>query len=92
MALTKAELVEHVAHETGLTKNMASRCLGAIGAITAATLLKGGEVALPGIGKLSVVQKAERQGRNPRTGMTATIPAKKAVKFKAASVLKDAIN
>lgn len=90
--MTKAELVENIAHETGMSKAMAGKCLDAIGSITATKLAAGGEISLPGIGKLSAVQKAERQGRNPRTGVTATIPAKKAVKFKAASVLKDAIN
>lgn len=90
--MTKAELVNALAEKTGITKTMAGNCLYAIGSITAATLLKGGDLTLPGIGKLEAVQKAERQGRNPRTGETKTIPAKKAVKFKAASVLKDAIN
>lgn len=90
--MTKAELIENIAHETGLTKTMAGKCLDVIGSITMSTLRKGGEVTLPGIGKLAAVQKAERQGRNPRTGETKTIPAKKAVKFKAASILKDAIN
>lgn len=89
--MTKAELVEHIAHETGLTKTMAVRVLDALGSITASKLAAGAEVTLPNIGKLVAVHKAERMGRNPRNGVVAKIPAKTAVKFKAASVLKDAI-
>lgn len=90
--MTKAELAEHIAHETGLTKTMAIRCLDAIGSITASKLAAGSEVTLPNIGKLVLVHKAERMGRNPRNGVVAKIPAKNAVKFKAASTLKSAVN
>lgn len=90
--MTKAELAEHIAHETGLTKTMAGRCMDAIGSITATKLAAGAEVTLPGIGKLVAVHKAERMGRNPRNGAAAKIPAKTAVKFKASATLKSAVN
>lgn len=89
--MTKAELVAALAQNMGTTKADADRCLNAIGEVVTSAIKGGDEVTLPGIGKLAAVQKAERQGRNPRTGVTKTIPAKKAVKFKAASVLKAAI-
>lgn len=91
MALTKSELVNALAKQTGTTKADAARCLDAIGDIITTALSNGDEVTLPNIGKLAVVQKAERQGRNPRTGETKTIPAQKALKFKVASALKTAI-
>jgi DNA-binding protein HU-beta len=89
--MTKSELVRAIAEKSGTTMADANRVLEALGSVAATTLSGGGEVTLPSIGKLAAVQKAERQGRNPRTGETKTIPAKKAVKFKAASTLKAAI-
>jgi DNA-binding protein HU-beta len=89
--MTKAELVRAIAEKSGTTMTDAIRVLDALGAVAATTLSSGGEVTLPGIGKLASVQKAERQGRNPRTGEMKTIPAKKAVKFKAAAALKAVI-
>ena len=55
-------------------------------------LENGEEVKLPGIGKLYVVQKEARKGRNPRTGEEIDIDAKNVVRFKASSVLKNTIN
>ncbi|MGH1460976.1 MAG: HU family DNA-binding protein [Neptuniibacter sp.] len=55
-------------------------------------LCNGREVVLPGIGKLSKGQRAERKGRNPQTGEEITIPAANTVKFKPLKALKDAIN
>lgn len=55
-------------------------------------LKRGEEVAIPGIGTLSVIDKAERPGRNPFTGEAITIPAKKAPKFVPAGALKAAVN
>ena len=55
-------------------------------------LAQGQEVTLPGIGKLSVTERAARSGRNPQTGEELEIPASRAPKFKAAKALKDAIN
>ena len=55
-------------------------------------LASGGEITLPGIGKLSVTQRAARVGRNPATGEALKIAAKKVVKFGVAKGLKDAIN
>ena len=89
--MTKAEFIKAIAEKTGVTATTAARCLDAIGSITATALSGGDDVTLPGIGKLVLVHKAERQGRNPRTGETKTIPAKKAVKFKAAASFKAVI-
>lgn len=56
------------------------------------TLSAGGELTIPGIGKLSTGERAERKGRNPKTGEEITISAAKVAKFKPSKVLKDALN
>ena len=60
-------------------------------AITKA-LVKGDRVPLVGFGTFAVSKRAAREGRNPRTGETVKIAARKAVTFKAGSALKDAVN
>lgn len=55
-------------------------------------LAAGGEVTLPGIGKLSVKHKEARTGRNPSSGEAIEIAAKNAPHFSAAKALKDAVN
>jgi DNA-binding protein HU-beta len=54
-------------------------------------LQQGGEVTLPGLGKLKTKQSAARTGRNPHSGEEINIPAKTGVKFVAAKALKDAV-
>ena len=60
-------------------------------AITGA-LAKGDKVPLVGFGTFGVSKRAAREGRNPRTGATVKIAARKAVTFKAGTALKDAVN
>ncbi len=54
-------------------------------------LVDGDKVAITGFGTFEVVERAERQGRNPATGETITIVASKSPKFKAGKALKDAV-
>ena len=56
------------------------------------TLASGEKVAIAGFGSFDVVERAERQGRNPKTGETITIPASKSPKFKAGKAFKDVVN
>ena len=63
----------------------------ALGDVAAAELLGGGEIPLPGLGKLKSKDIAARHGRNPRTGETLDIPAHKAVTFTACKDLKEAM-
>ena len=55
-------------------------------------LVKGEKVQLIGFGTFEVTERAAREGRNPRTNETITIPAAKAPRFKAGKMLKDMIN
>ena len=86
-ALTKAELIGHLAKKAGTTKADAARILNALTSHIHATLKKGGEVKIAGVGKFSVSKRAARKGRNPATGAAIRIKARKVPKFKAAKGL-----
>ena len=68
------------------------KALDALAVVLKKQLLDGEALLIPGIGTFSVIQKAARLGRNPKTGETVEIPAKKSVKFKATKTLADAVN
>jgi DNA-binding protein HU-beta len=88
--MTKAELVSKMAELAGVTKMQAERGLDAlIQAITEA-VEKGEAIKLVGFGSFEVVRRAERKGRNPRTGEPLKISEKKVVKFRAGKILNDA--
>lgn len=85
--MNKAQLIDAIAAQAGLTKAGAKKALNAtIGAVSGA-LKKGDRVALVGFGSFSVSQRSARTGRNPQTGKEIKIPAKKVVKFKAGADL-----
>lgn len=90
--MNKADLVAKVAELTGMTKADADKVVDAtFDGIT--TALKGGDdVRLVGFGSFSVSQRAESQGRNPRTGEAITIKASKTPKFSAGKGLKELVN
>jgi DNA-binding protein HU-beta len=87
--MTKTETVTALAEKTGLSKSQVSGVLDEL-ATLAYREAKGGFV-VPGIGKLVLVQRSARVGRNPATGATIQIPAKTVVKFRVAKVCKDAV-
>lgn len=75
--MTRSELVKTFQEATQLPTNQAQEYLERFGDIAAAELLGGGEIPLPGVGKLVIKKRAARKGRNPRTGETVDIPAKR---------------
>ncbi|VAV83170.1 Putative DNA-binding protein HU-beta (ACLAME 290) [hydrothermal vent metagenome] len=87
--MTKSEVIEHLAKKTGLTKKDVNTVLGEF-TLLAYKQAKN-DFTIPGIGKLSVVRRKARKGRNPQTGEDIKIPAKNAVKFKVAKACKDAV-
>lgn len=92
--MNQAELIDAIAGtapNNNTSKTNVKAVLEALAEVTKAELLHGGEVTLPGIGKLSVNTRAARKGRNPATGDEIDIPAKNVPKFSAAKVLKDAV-
>lgn len=89
--MTKPELIDAIAKESGLKKSDAEKAL--YGFITAveSELKKGGVVRLVGFGTFSVAKRAARTGRNPQTGKEIKIKASKAPKFKAGQAFKSAV-
>ncbi len=90
--MNKAELIETVAAEAGLTKSDAAGAVDAVFSTITQALAGGNAVTLVGFGTFAVTDRAARTGRNPRTGEAITIPASKNPKFKAGKALKDALN
>jgi len=93
--MNQKELIDAIAAHhanTGVSKTAIKFVLEAVGDIAQAEMQQGGEVILPGIGKLSVKQSPARIGRNPATGVEMQIPAKNKPHFGAAKALKDAAN
>ncbi len=89
--MNKAQLIDAMAQEAGLTKAEAKRALDAFIDTTTGALKKGDRVALVGFGSFSVSQRNARTGRNPRTGKEIKIAAKNVVKFKPGSELAGSI-
>ena len=90
--MTKQELAQKVASDTGLSGSDAKGAVDAAFDAIAGELAGGGEVAVAGFGKFSVSERSAREGRNPATGETIQIAASKAAKFSAASALKKQLN
>ena len=89
--MNKTELVAAMADAAGLSKKDAEKALKAFTDVVAEELKKDGKVQLVGFGTFEVSKRAAREGRNPQTGKTMSIPASKAPKFKAGKDLKDSI-
>jgi len=89
--MTKAQIVSHIAQECGIQKKDAVAALEGLVALAVSQTKKVGVFVLPGIGKLVLVQRKARMGRNPATGEPIKIPAKKVVKMRIAKACKDAI-
>ncbi|MGO8677533.1 MAG: HU family DNA-binding protein [Limisphaerales bacterium] len=88
-ALTKSQIAASVAETVGITKKQATETLEALAALA----YKGArnKFTIPGLGKLVLVNRKARMGRNPATGETIKIAAKRVVKFRVAKAAKDAI-
>jgi DNA-binding protein HU-beta len=87
--MTKSQLVAKLAEQASLTKKAAADILDFIAQVAYKEAKN--SFTLPGLGKLVLVQRKARMGRNPATGETIKIKAKKVVKFRVAKAAKDAI-
>lgn len=90
--MSKTDLVNFIAEETGLTKADSSRALEAVMNGIIKGLKEEEKVALTGFCTFAACHKEQKEGRNPRTGEKVVIPARVAVTIKAGSKLKDALN
>ena len=90
--MTKAELIEQMAKDAGISKAAATTALNSmIDGITKALKKKDSKVTLVGFGTFSKIRRKARKGRNPQTGDTIKIKASNTVKFKPGKKLKDAV-
>ncbi len=90
--MSKQDLVNYIAEETGLTKADATRALDAMMKGVTEGLKKEGKVTLTGFVTFTAKQKPAKTGRNPKTGEAVKIPARVAATIKAGSKLKEALN
>lgn len=90
--MTKQELIDAISAEQGISKADVGRVFDALPSAISTALQRGQEVTLRGLGTFSREDRAARSGRNPRTGEAIEIAARKAVKFKAAKALNEAVN
>jgi DNA-binding protein HU-beta len=89
--MTKAQIVSHFAAKFELSKKTSSAILDEVAALAVLEAKKTGSFTLPGIGKLVLVKRKARMGRNPATGEAIKIPAKTVVKMRVAKAAKEAI-
>jgi DNA-binding protein HU-beta len=90
--MTKADLVETMAKDAGISKVAAAAALNSFtDGVTKALKKKDGKVTLVGFGTFSKVRRKARKGRNPQTGETIKIKATNVVKFKPGKALKEAV-
>lgn len=89
MSMTKSELLTYMAKKSGLSKKAAGEFIQELVFLSYKEAKKA--FVFPGLGKLVLVDRKARLGRNPKTGETIQIPAKKVVKFRIAKQAKDAI-
>ena len=87
--LTKSQIAASLADTVGITKKQAVLALESLVALACKNAKN--SFTLPGLGKLVLVNRKARMGRNPATGATIKIPAKRVVKFRVAKAAKDAI-
>lgn len=91
-AITKADLLDRVAGNSGVTKADTERVLDSFFDAVVSAAKSGEEVAWPGFGKFGASHRAARTGRNPQTGATIKIAASNGLKFSPSSTLKTALN
>ena len=89
--MTKADLVEKMAEDAEISKAAAGKALDSLIDAVVKTVKKGNKVALVGFGSFSVSKRKARTGRNPQTGATIKIAARKVPKFSAGKAFKEAV-
>jgi DNA-binding protein HU-beta len=89
--LTKSQIVSYVAKKFDLSKKTGGAIIDELAALAVSETKKAGAFTFPGIGKLVLVKRKARMGRNPATGEPINIPAKTVVKMRVAKACKDAI-
>ena len=92
MTVTRAELTEAVYQEVGLSRNQSAQLVKSVLEEISSTLAKGDSFKVSSFGTFSVRDKAERIGRNPKTGEEIPISPRRVLVFRASRALKDRVN
>jgi integration host factor subunit alpha len=92
MALTKADIVERIYMEMGYPKAKSFQVIEALIESLKTSLAAGDDVMISGFGKFCVKEKHARRGRNPATGESAILPARRVVTFKCSGCLRQRVN
>lgn len=87
--MKKGDIIAHLSKKLDQPKKLSEQFLDELVSLTYKEAKKG--FVIPGLGKFSVTQRSKRTGRNPQTGATIIIPAKKVVKFKVGKQVQDAV-
>jgi integration host factor subunit alpha len=90
--MTKIDIVEKIHTKIGFSKKESSDLLESLLSIMKETLESGEKIKVAGFGNFEIKQKKDRIGRNPQTGDSITIEARRILTFKPIAVLKQAIN
>lgn len=90
--MTKVDIINKVSDSVGLSKKDATSAVDAVIESITKALSKGESVQLVGFGSFNVRKRAARTGRNPQTGASIKIAARKVPSFKAGKALKEAVN
>ena len=90
--MTKADIVEKICIATDLTKKEAAVVVASVFDLVKSTLEGGENIKIAGFGSFEVKEKAARRGRNPQTGETIEITARRVLTFKPSQVLKKSLN
>ena len=88
-ALSKSQIASELAEKVGITKKQSAQYLEELASLAYSNAKN--TFTVPGLGKLKLKDRAARMGRNPATGETISIPAKRVVKFQVSKAAKDAI-
>ncbi|MBE7415845.1 MAG: HU family DNA-binding protein [Deltaproteobacteria bacterium] len=87
--LTKSQIADSISKKVGVTKKLAGEMINTLAQLSYKEAKN--SFTIPGIGKLVLVKRKARTGRNPQTGASIKIPAKRVVKFRVAKACKDAV-
>jgi len=90
--MTKADIAQRIQQTTGMTLKDSAVAMEAVFQLVKQTLESGENIKLSGFGSFIIKQKQHRKGRNPKTGESMTISARKVLTFKPSAVLRSAIN
>lgn len=90
--MTKADIFEKVSTNTGMSKKESSELVEAVFSLIKSTLESGEKLKIARFGNFEVKQKADRRGRNPQTGESITIEARRILTFKPSNILRNNLN